>query len=600
MPIDSNGDFNQEKPAVAIDKNNNIYVVWDGYNSSSSSYKQIYYSKYNGSTWSSSINLTNESYDQINPGIAVRDENNFYIAWSGGDTSSIKKMRVKSFENSVWSSTISLTDEEYDQQAPGLAIDKLNNVHLVWFGHSKNASPYNQIRYSVYNGTGWSSPLDLTNETVDQFIPNIAIDSANSVHVVWDGKNGSNINQIYYRKFNGSTWSTKTGITNESYRQYRPSIAIDGGDNIHVVWNGYITSSGYLQIRYSKFESSWSSPTNITSGSVHQTYPYIVRGGLGFVWQGTTDSSGLSSSANGIMFKSIDVYSEACPASTPTVKDKKNNGDGRDIFVNFYGAVDESSISEYRIFVVTNKELANFGVVTANNLASASYMTEAVCGNSAAHAITLGETLKDSNGNPIINGRAYNIIILSVGKSGYFNKLSEPSSSLTLSSPGTVIQSDFSVGTLSSIVNSEGKILLDSTSASTTYEDFEDTTYNFTFTGDWIRTTTTPQEGVGCLKNKAIGNSTSSSMQTTVNLSVNGTVSFGYRTSTQLDCDKLYFYIDAVEKLGGVSGTKAWSTVSFPITAGTHTLKWTYTKNFYLTSGEDSVYLYLLAVFLTN
>lgn len=69
-----------------------------------------------------------------------------------------------------------------------------------------------------------------------------------------------------------------------------------------------------------------------------------------------------------------------------------------------------------------------------------------------------------------------------------------------------------------------------------------------------------------------------------------GAVSFAYSTSSENTYDYLEFYID-----GGLmnkwSGATSWTTVSYPLTTGVHTLRWAYKKDGGTNSGDDAVYV---------
>lgn len=68
------------------------------------------------------------------------------------------------------------------------------------------------------------------------------------------------------------------------------------------------------------------------------------------------------------------------------------------------------------------------------------------------------------------------------------------------------------------------------------------------------------------------------------------TIEFAYKTSSETNYDRLYFRIDGVSQ-SNWSGSGSWTTVSFPVTAGTHTFRWEYTKDGSVSSGADEVYL---------
>ena len=65
-----------------------------------------------------------------------------------------------------------------------------------------------------------------------------------------------------------------------------------------------------------------------------------------------------------------------------------------------------------------------------------------------------------------------------------------------------------------------------------------------------------------------------------------GTISFYRKVSSESNYDYLRFYIDDVE-LDQWSGNWDWSMFSYPISAGQHTFKWSFTKDFSLSSGSD-------------
>jgi hypothetical protein len=96
--------------------------------------------------------------------------------------------------------------------------------------------------------------------------------------------------------------------------------------------------------------------------------------------------------------------------------------------------------------------------------------------------------------------------------------------------------------------------------------------------------------GTFAMINNDIGDSQSAGVQTTVRMPNAGTISFARRVSSEASWDYLRFYIDGVQ-VGLWSGSVAYSRVSFPITAGNHTLEWRYTKDGSVSTGTDTVYV---------
>jgi hypothetical protein len=110
---------------------------------------------------------------------------------------------------------------------------------------------------------------------------------------------------------------------------------------------------------------------------------------------------------------------------------------------------------------------------------------------------------------------------------------------------------------------------------------------SFTLGGNanWFPETTTYYYGGSAAQSGAIGNNQSSWLQTTV--VGPGTLSFYWKVSSELNYDFLEFYIDGVRQPGPISGTVDWQQKIFPITRGSHTLKWVYVKDDLVIAGSD-------------
>ncbi len=102
----------------------------------------------------------------------------------------------------------------------------------------------------------------------------------------------------------------------------------------------------------------------------------------------------------------------------------------------------------------------------------------------------------------------------------------------------------------------------------------------------WTITSSSPYEGVYCAKSGSIGDSQTSQMSVSFDVSSSGTISFYYKVSSESGWDYLRFFIDGVEK-GSWSGSSGWTQVSYPVTAGNRTFTWKYTKDGSYASGSD-------------
>lgn len=83
-----------------------------------------------------------------------------------------------------------------------------------------------------------------------------------------------------------------------------------------------------------------------------------------------------------------------------------------------------------------------------------------------------------------------------------------------------------------------------------------------------------------------INNNGSTAMSITVNMPVDGVLSFETIISCERTWDYLYWYLDDV-LINGISGIGGPFTFNIPLTAGTHTFTWKYVKDHSNADGDD-------------
>lgn len=101
----------------------------------------------------------------------------------------------------------------------------------------------------------------------------------------------------------------------------------------------------------------------------------------------------------------------------------------------------------------------------------------------------------------------------------------------------------------------------------------------------WFSETTTTHDGISAAQSGTITDSQSSVMQTTV--TGPGAGSFWWKVSSELNCDKLTFYIDNVAQGASISGVVDWQQKTYSLTTGSHILKWIYAKDASGSYGSD-------------
>jgi len=116
-----------------------------------------------------------------------------------------------------------------------------------------------------------------------------------------------------------------------------------------------------------------------------------------------------------------------------------------------------------------------------------------------------------------------------------------------------------------------------------------------TSSGDlsWTPQSLYTADGIDAARSGAIDSLQTTAMSTQVTGPCK--VVFYWGVSSEADYDFLRFYIDNVEQ-EAVSGELGWTRKGFLIPAGTHTLKWSYSKDEFTISGLDSGFVDRFAI----
>ncbi len=153
-------------------------------------------------------------------------------------------------------------------------------------------------------------------------------------------------------------------------------------------------------------------------------------------------------------------------------------------------------------------------------------------------------------------------------------------------------------GSLTKSVAMAGATTLDFALEEQTHETFETGDFTFlpwTFGGSapWTIDTTDPYEGIYCSKSGHIADEQVSWMELDMHLLGGGDVKFHYRVDSEASWDYLEFYIDGSLQ-DRWAGNIPWTEASFPVSAGDHTFRWEYDKDFLVSVGADAAWVDLV------
>ncbi|MFJ8512067.1 stalk domain-containing protein [Lysinibacillus xylanilyticus] len=283
----------------------------------------------------------------------------------------------------------------------------------------KNGVSYTAFVLSVSNSNSADNKLSSASSSVTLSANTVTSPVITQIDDVNDYGDGRDL-RISFNKI-----SNESNIS--SYRIF--VVRASNYSNFTLTKANSLSSSYYTQVNKTGYNI-----TQVLSSGARDTDGYAIQNGVSyrvFVMAVATNSGNnvLSSASNAITLYSSNVGA----VSNLYASDVNDYGNGRDLYVSFTKAADESNISHYRIMVVPTSYYNSFSLTDANNVSSSNYTTVSKSGNNT-YGQALSENARDVRGNYIKEGTNYRVYILSVGYGNYSgsNALSAPTSTITL------------------------------------------------------------------------------------------------------------------------------------------------------------------------
>jgi hypothetical protein len=224
--------LNKSSAVTVRDGKGDIWATWQAGATGS---RDIYIGKLTAgaANFNNSIKVKDNSTDQCNPAMAVGSDDKLYVAWQDNRRGNWDIYVSTSSDGINWSTETRVTDSNDNQIDPAIVVDSSNNAYIVW-EDDRNG---NQDIYVATSSSGFVTKTvsQITLDSSDQVEPAIAVDSDNTVYIVWTDTRNSK-NDIYGAASNNGPWTNLPVVTTEQ-SQSSPAIAIEAvGSILHLVW----------------------------------------------------------------------------------------------------------------------------------------------------------------------------------------------------------------------------------------------------------------------------------------------------------------------------------------------------------------------------
>ena len=272
-------DDSDTSPSITQAIDGNIWVVWS---SDRTGNMELFYKVYDGSSWSDATQLTtNSSYDS-HPAITGANDGNIWVVWVSDRTGTDNlELFYKVYDGSSWSDATQLTTYSYWDSHPAIMEDSEDNIWVVW--ESDRNEHDVDIYYKVFNGSSWSNEMPVTtDQNADDRYPSIMQAKGGMVWVAFTKLTETDV-EIYYKLFNGTSWSNDFQLTWDPGDDLHPSITQASDGAIWFVWDSDRNAHD-TNIYYKVYDTHWTPDTKLTTDQSDDFRPSITQAADGTIW----------------------------------------------------------------------------------------------------------------------------------------------------------------------------------------------------------------------------------------------------------------------------------------------------------------------------
>jgi len=288
MPVNISKNIGSSgSPQFAVSGNNG-YVVWQA---QATGKYQILFAKSTdgGATFSTPVNISNNSGDSSFPKILV-SENNIYVTWAFTvTTTDYDVLFSKSTDGgATFSTPVNLSNTVRDTGLPQMAISG-NNIYITWENNgSGNFDVF--VAKSTDSGNTFSTPVNVSKNPKSSGAPQI-VASGNDVYVAWMDNTPGNYDVFVAKSTdNASTFGTPVNVSNNTSDSGYQQIALSE-NNLYVAWTDTISDINYevLVSKSTDGGATFSTPVNLSKNAGASGWPQVVvSGNIYVIWEDIT------------------------------------------------------------------------------------------------------------------------------------------------------------------------------------------------------------------------------------------------------------------------------------------------------------------------
>ena len=279
----SNTLTSSDSPAIVADGLGYVHVFWSEEvggrtirpQDMPSQGNTIFYTRWDGVSWTPPIDVLFMPNDSVAdfPAVAVDTQNRLHVVWTG--YSNLYYSNAPSwnaYSASAWSKPVILAgDSARSAWMISIAADAAGILHVVYATRGSEAGVY-YIR-SVNGGADWEPPIKLSSEfdTLEESFARVKIitDGAGRLHAVWQTNESAGFGQaVYYARSQdgGKSWSSPLQMGYRGPGDFDvgwPYITARGDSELHLIYNAGPSHVGRFHRISRDGGETWSNPLHV-------------------------------------------------------------------------------------------------------------------------------------------------------------------------------------------------------------------------------------------------------------------------------------------------------------------------------------------------
>jgi hypothetical protein len=271
-PIENTGRFTQRVPAIAIDANDGLHVVWYGTDelNSGANQRQIKYARSldGGETWSDWQNIGEvagyaepQRLWQEHPVITAQGDA-LHVVWQGRDADAKNRSQVRYVRSDdrgvTWSTPAIVQPVDKGGRSRPTLIAAPDNKRLYVLAYGDNDGRQNVMMTYSDDGKTWTDWSQIAASENDQRHVTAVLDDGGRLHVAWREGGPGLRTFIRYARFVRDRWRPAVVVHAAPARfQFFPSIAVSGDGRVVLAWIETTGLSGYPEEEFRVGELRW-------------------------------------------------------------------------------------------------------------------------------------------------------------------------------------------------------------------------------------------------------------------------------------------------------------------------------------------------------